>query len=211
MNHVIQTISGSLVALAVLVLSGCATGRQSIREPSIADVAEDGQALVIVMRPASFGAATSSAIFDSTGEQNELIAVLGPKEKTAYYCDAGERLFMVIAENADFMEANLEAGKVYYAIVTPRMGVWKARFSLHPFKADHAEHEFRLDSPQLRKWLKACHYVLPNRDAEEYGRKSAGDIATRRAEFAGKWAEMLEKDKQWRRLSPGDGVDSPIQ
>jgi len=197
--------------MAVLVLCGCATGRHSIRDTRTSNDARPDKALVIVMRPSSYGAAISSVVFDATGERNDLIAVLGPKEKVAYYSDAGERLFMVIAENADFMEANLEAGRTYYAIVTPRMGVWKARFSLHPFKADHAEHEFRLDSPQLRKWLKACHYVLPNRDAEEYGRKSAGDIATRRAEFAGKWAEMLEKDKQWRRLSPGDGVDSPIQ
>jgi hypothetical protein len=192
-------------------ISGCATGRNTVLDPTLAYQARPDKALVILMRPSSFGAAISSAVFDATGDHNELIAVLGPKEKVAYYCPPGDRLFMVIAENADFMEATLEAGKIYYGIVTPRMGVWKARFSLHPFKVNHAEQEFRLDSSNLKEWLTACHFVTPNADAVKYGQEKAFDIQERRADYTARWASMSENDKQWRRLLPADGVSAPIR
>jgi len=193
------------------VFSGCATGRNTLPDPTAKYEARPDQALVILMRPSGVGGAISSAIFDATGNRNELIAAIGPKEKVAYYCPPGDRLFMVISENADFMEAKLEAGKIYYAVATPRMGVWKARFSLHPFKANHAEKEFRLDSAELRQWLTACHFIRPNAASVNYGQASAADIQTRREEYAGKWAKMLETDKQWRRLTPEDGVANPLQ
>lgn len=202
--------------LSVLLLalvgfaSGCATGRHTVLDPTTTYEARPDKALVVIMRPSNFGAAISSSVFDATGDGNQLIAVLGPKEKVAYYCEPGERLFMVIAENADFMEAQLEAGKIYYAIVTPRMGVWKARFSLHPFKANHIEEEFRLASSHLREWLTDCHFVNPNAAALNYGRDKAADIQTRRSEYTDKWARMIEQDKQWRRLMPEDGLTTSL-
>jgi hypothetical protein len=199
-----------LILSLVGLWSGCATGRHTILDQNASYSARPDKALVIIMRPSNFGAAISSSVFDATGNHNELIALLGPKEKIGYYCPPGDRLFMVIAENADFMEAKLEAGKIYYAIVTPRMGMWKARFSLHPFKVNHAEKEFQLSSPNLKEWLTDCHYVLPNEDAIKYGHENAGDIQTRRAEYTDKWARMIEQDKQWRRLTPEDGVSAPI-
>ncbi|QYM79615.1 hypothetical protein K0B96_03070 [Horticoccus luteus] len=192
-------------------LSGCATGRFTVADSNTDYPAKPDQALVVIMRPSTFGAAISSSVFDATGDQNKLIAVLGPKEKVAYYCPPGDRLFMVISENADFMEARLDAGKIYYAIVTPRTGMWKARFSLHPFKVNHAEKEFRLDSANLRQWLAACHFVKPDAKSLDYGQTHASDIQARRADYSDKWARMLEQDKQWRRLLPEDGVTSPVR
>lgn len=60
---------------------------------------------------------------------------------------------MVVSEAADFMDAELETGKTYYALVTPRLGVWKARFSLRPMTA------VELDGQQLREWLDACERI----------------------------------------------------
>jgi hypothetical protein len=196
--------------LATAFFAGCATGRHSVADTATRYDIKPDKALVVFMRVSNVGGGISAPIFDSTGAGNELIAVLGPKEKVAYYCAPGERHFMVLGENADFMDARLEAGKVYYAIATPRMGVWKARFSLHPFKADAVEKEFAINSPQLRQWHSECHFVRPKPSAENYGVKSAGDIITRRGEYEPKWAAMLEKDKQWRRLVPADGLAAPL-
>lgn len=166
--------------------------------------------MVVFMRTSTVGAAISSVVFDAKEGSNELVAAVGPSEKIAYYCEPGEHLFMVIAENADFMEANLEAGKIYYAIITPRMGVWKARFSLHPFKQVNSEEEFTIGGEKLAQWLKSCKYVVPNEDIQRYAVNSAGDIQKRRENYEAKWDSMLEEDKQWRRLEPQDGVTEPI-
>ncbi len=46
---------------------------------------------------------------------------------------------MVVSEAADFAKADVEAGKTYYVLVTPRMGWWKARFSLRPLMREQLD------------------------------------------------------------------------
>ncbi len=60
---------------------------------------------------------------------------------------------MVVGENADFISAELGANKTYYALVTPRIGAWKARFSLKPIHAD------QLNSSQFDEWLDNCKWL----------------------------------------------------
>ena len=50
----------------------------------------------------------------------DFIGILSGKTKVAHLTEPGEKLFMVIGENADFMKATLEAGKTYYALKTEK-------------------------------------------------------------------------------------------
>jgi hypothetical protein len=65
---------------------------------------------------------------------------------------------MMVGESADFMKASLEADKTYYALVTPRIVVWKARFSLKPV------HKNALASHDFTDWDNNCAFV-ENTDA----------------------------------------------
>ncbi len=201
---------------ALLILSGCATGRYTlpVEDPDYQVKAD--KALVIFMRPSNFGGAITSSLFEiGTPEfkttDKELIAIIGPNEKVAFYTDPGRgKRFMVVSESADFMDANLDPGKVYYAIVTPRMGLWRARFSLHPFKRVADESEFQLDSNNLVDWLDECKFVSPDDGSFAWARNNSESITKKKREYLEKWAEMPEEDKQWRRLEPEDGLDAPI-
>jgi len=67
-------------------------------------------------------------------------------KKITYNVEPGEHKLMVVAENADFMAANLVAGKTYYSVAKVRYGALTARFSLFPIR----QNEF--DGEEFKKW-----------------------------------------------------------
>ena len=104
---------------------------------------------------------------------------------------------MVIGESADFMSAELEANKTYYALVTLRMGVWKARFSLKPIHSD------ALNSPQFNKWLAGCEWVEKTPDSENWANSNSSNIQSKYNKYYSKW---MSKDLPERpKLLPQDG------
>lgn len=207
-----KRLSTTVILLTALMVSGCATGRYTLPAESTAYDVKADQALVIFMRPSFVGGAITSALFeiDESGGDT-LIGIIGPEEKIAHYTSPGNnKRFMVISENADFMDANLDADKVYYAVVTPRIGVWRARFSIHPFKQVANEPEFRLHSPEMTEWLADCKPVTAAADSYAWAAENAPSITAKRQAYLQKWQRMPEAEKQWRRLEPNDGVNAPL-
>ena len=134
------------VVVLLLAVAGCA-GRSKYMQDVPAGqadyVPEPGRTLVIFMRPSGFGFAIQSSVFDITDGEPEFLGIVSAKTKIAHNADPGEHRYMVIGENAGFLEADLLADRTYYSLVTPRMGVWKARFSLKPVrKLDLTSAEF---------------------------------------------------------------------
>src|SRR5678815_5415246 len=82
--------------------------------------AKPDQALVIFMRSSAMGGAVQASVFDVSGAGEKLVGIVSTGTKVGYYVAPGERTFMVVSEAADFMQANLVAGRTYYALVTPR-------------------------------------------------------------------------------------------
>ena len=127
-------VATGLVALALL-LAGCAGTVTNMREVPAGEPAmapEPGKSLVVFMRPSGFGFAIQSSVFEVRDNDPLLIGIVAAKAKVGYNVEPGKRLFMAVGESADFMTAELEPNKTYYVQVTPRMGLWKARFSLAP-------------------------------------------------------------------------------
>lgn len=60
---------------------------------------------------------------------------------------------MVISESADFLGATLSPGKAYFALVTPRMGMWRARFSLRGVAGSE------VGGRQFSSWYRASRWV----------------------------------------------------
>ena len=104
---------------------------------------------------------------------------------------------MVIGESADFMKVDLESGKTYYTLVVPRMGVWKARFSLRPV------HKEGLDTKEFAQWLKSCQFY-ENTDASfDWVEQNAPNIQSKKNQYLRKWNEKPEGNKPT--LLPDDG------
>ncbi|MDX1296345.1 MAG: hypothetical protein R3302_08755, partial [Sulfurimonadaceae bacterium] len=95
----------------------------------------------------------------------------------------------VVGESADFMEANVEAGKVYYATVVPRMGFWKARFSLDPL------HKYEFDSKpeELHEWMADCEWVMKTPATQKWFEENAVDIDEKYRKYYEVWKVKDEK------------------
>jgi hypothetical protein len=169
---------------------------------------EAGKAMLVILRPSRAGGAIAASTYDITGDQTTLIGVLGPHDEIAYQVDPGQHRFMVVAENADFMDATFDAGKTYYAVLRVRPGVWKARFSLLPIHAT-SDDQYNLQSPDLADWKAGCEWVERTDRADAWFAANRPSIDDKRREYLLKWDRMAPNDKAELTMGAGDGVAQP--
>jgi hypothetical protein len=198
-----NTFEFSLGVLAVLTLlaAGC-THPGPIRNMELgagedSSGPQEGKAMVVFMRPNNLGYDIQSSVFDIKDNQPELVGIVAASTKVAYQVDPGPHLFMVIGESADFMSANLLPNKTYYALVEPRMGMWKARFSLSPVG------EEKLDSKEFQKWLRVCRWVEKTPDSEAWAAHNMKSIESKQTAYYPRWTAKPESERPY--LSPEDG------
>jgi hypothetical protein len=150
------------------------------------------KALVRIMRPSGMGFAINFNIWDG----DKVIGNSVAKGQFDYLADPGKHVFVAVAENKAFLEADLEAGKVYYILSQVKMGMWKARVGLVAVnrgsewwdKVGEYENDlnrFEPDTVALKSWEN------DNRDK----------IKAILAEYDTKW----KAEEQWPRLSREDG------
>lgn len=175
--------AAAVIPLLVL-LAACAGSSSYMRDvaPSQASYAvQPDKALVVFMRPSGFGFAVQSSVFDVTSGQPEFVGIISAKTKLAYYAPPGKRTFMVVSESADFLGATLDPGKAYYALVTPRMGMWRARFSLRGVSGSE------VDGNQFAGWYKDCRWVENTPSSHEWAQKNMRDIGNKLAAKLPQW------------------------
>ncbi len=130
---------------AVLVVGvglGACSGAsmRPVSEPKVLTQKDPSKAVIVFYRPLSFrGSAIFSPVFDITDGHPAILGLLITGQKLAYPVPPGKRRFMVVSETADFVDAEVLAGKTYYVMVQTRIGHRRARFSLLPVSALSAE------------------------------------------------------------------------
>lgn len=133
-----------VVIVAIGMLSGCATSSMM----KSAEVIKPGPdyAVVNFMRPAFMGNAIMFGMWD--GEN--LIGILTYKKYIQYKATPGEHIFMARAENWAVIKANLKAGKSYNVLVSPHMGLMKARVGMEVLKpGDHRIDDWMASLPPI--------------------------------------------------------------
>ena len=183
--------------LLMLVVSGCAGPISHMREAPASGplVPPSGKAVVVFMRPSSLGFAIASSVYELRGDGDRFVGIVPAKRKVSYVADPGSTRFMVVSEAADFMAAELEAGKTYYALVTPRMGMMKARFSLRPVTAED------LQSGKLAEWDGDCVFIENTPASHAWAKDHWTDIQNKKVEYLQKWEPRTDKPT----LRPTDG------
>ncbi|WP_416638514.1 hypothetical protein [Pseudomonas sp. OHS18] len=190
----------------LLVLGGCQSALMVAPTTEAEPKATADKALVVFMRPSSLGGAVQSSVYDTRAEGNDVFAgVVSSKSKVAYLAEPGQHLFMVVSENADFLAANLEAGKRYYVLVAPRMGVWRARFSLLPIRNDASAKE-GLQSKQFRNWDESTEWMVIGPKASNWYQDNIDSIRARKLDYLPKWQSKSAADKAERTLRSVDGI-----
>lgn len=94
--------------------------------------APDDKAVVYFMRPGAGGGLINFVFFDG----DQVIGRLSGGKYFRYECDPGEHLFWAKSENRSFLEANVEAGKIYIVHAKALMGVGRAGVQINAVNPD---------------------------------------------------------------------------
>jgi hypothetical protein len=167
-------------------VAGCASPKMNMSIPISSDIkAEQDKAIVYFIRPSSLGFKVHAAVYDD----EKFIGIMPYNQKLPYLAKPGEHLFMVVSEAADFLKADLLPGKTYYIKVMPRMGAWRARFSLAPVtKVDYA-------NPEIQKWIKDARLIQNNDDAYKWAKENHPSVLNKKKAYFEKWVSKPENDR----------------
>ena len=194
-----------LTALSLLVLVGCASNPMTLApQQNLQSPAQDSSQ-VVFMRSSFVGSAISASLYDVTDGNIQYIGVIVNGVKLAYSTPPGKHTFMVVSEAADFMEADLSSGKNYFSIVTPRMGAWKARFSLWPIKNDPSA-RYNTEMTEFNQWLNNTNLSNNSEKSLAWYESNKNDIKAKYEKYWAAWQNKSDSDIAERTLFPSDGM-----
>ncbi len=180
-----------LLGVGLFILSSCA-GSSSYMKPTEtrAPLMRD-KAVVRFMRPSSFGFAVNVNVLDGEKTIGNSVA----KSQFDYSTNPGRHLFIASAENQDYLEADLEAGKLYYVFTNIYPGIWRARVAFEPVNRGSKHWD------EMRKYENELTLLRPDEAALKIWQD-------RHAQDAKEMVAAYENDpkkSEYPKLSPGDG------
>jgi hypothetical protein len=192
-----------LITALAIALAACGGAAQMV-PTSEPPPMRAGEALVVFMRASNLGGLVASSVFDVTGPEAKFVAIVYPGQKFAHQVSAGEHTFMVVGESADFMRATVVAGRTYYALVTPRVGVWKARFSFRPVR------ENELGGSEFASWDSSTQFVTNSPASLNWAQQNMADVNSKRAQYWPEWMSKPLHQQQSQTLLPIDGRPTAV-
>jgi hypothetical protein len=174
-----------MIAAAMLGLAACTSSRMTaIPEPAVVTAPRPDKATVVFYRSSSYGGAVQSSVFDVTSDPPAFVGIISSGMKLAYVAAPGQHRFMVVSEAADFMDAQLMPGRTYYALVAPRIGFWKARFSLRPKNAGDTE---------TQQQVASCTWYDNTPDSQQWAQEHMADAVELERKYLPEWLSKNDK------------------
>jgi hypothetical protein len=161
-----------------------------------APAAAAGDSKMVFMRPSGMGGAVAATVFDVTDSDSKIIGIINMRGRLSYPVKPGVYTFMVVSEAADFMQVTVAPGKTYYALVRPRMGAWKARFSFEPLRAGDGRAE---------KWEHSTSLITSTARAQNWFRDNAASVEDKRSRYWPEWSNKPESARAGQTLGAEDG------
>ena len=172
-----RTVSAVLLAASLTV--GCGV-RSNLMTPTGESAQAlrpaPGKALVVFLRPAYVGYAIQAVVYDGS----DFIGVVSRWTAVPYQADPGAHRLMVVSEAADFLDADLAEGRTYFVEVQPRMGAWRARFSLRGLSAN-------ADAAEISAWLARSTVVAPNARGRDWATENQASTMKKKGAYEPKW------------------------
>jgi len=171
------------VTLVVLgfVLTGCMTlrGMRQVPADGVNVKPPADQAAVVFLRAAPTG--TTTSLFDLRDSmENKFIGLLVADTRLVYVAPPGRTRFMVIGLSANFLDAELEAGKTYQVavIIGPNS---EEHFRLQPVRPGHTP------SRAVQNCLESCIWVENTEQSMAWARGQASSIQRKKVQYLPLW------------------------
>ena len=193
------------IAILSLALSMVACGSNMMRATDSQQITppSKGKAKIVFMRDSFVASAISSEILEVKNGDLSLVGVLPNGNKIAFETTPGKKTFMAYGTAADFMTADVQAGKIYYVIVRPNWGT--GGFAPTPVRADGTS-EYNTSSADFKDWRDGTTLITQKPNAAAW---FAGKKAEYQQIYTTYWARFQQKNGQElaeRHLNPQDGV-----
>ena len=203
MNAFIRNI---FIFMLFSFLVGCG-GSSALMKPSINQKitrADKNMAKIVFMRPSSVLGAINAELFEIANGKIKLIGSVSMGNKIVHETVPGKKVYMAYGNRADFMLADVRAGKTYYSIIKPNWGT--GAFAPVPVRTDGTTH-FNTGIPEFKDWVNDTTLVemIPE-DSKKWFLKEKDNILKVYKEF---WAIFKQKnanEKAQRTLGPQDGL-----
>lgn len=189
--HKTLTVPLTAIALAASLFTLSTTVQA---DPGITP--EKGKAVIVFTRSSRMAFAIKTSIVEVVGDKFKMVGILKARTKIIQNVSPGKHLFMIVGESADYMTADVEAGKVYYANAIARMGAWKARFSLVPVNPGD------IGTKKHKKYLKASRTV--DGGGDDWMEKNMDSIQQKHQKYYEKWMSKPESSRP--HINKEDGV-----
>jgi hypothetical protein len=144
----------------------------------------EGKAVVYIVRTSAYGFANSFAYLDSA----RLIGKFGAQKYMRYECLPGSHLFWAVSENNSFVEAHVDAGRMYFLHVDAEPGETKSIVNLIPvdprnrdvmmriFKLMNKKSAITFTSAELASDAKALKAAIKRGLAKHASDKAKGEV-----------------------------------
>jgi hypothetical protein len=127
-------------AILLLPLAACIhLETENMRDGTKRPSPKEGEAIVVVFRPSTFGGNTQFPIFEFRDDE---VSLMGFSESGCYFeyrCPAGKHVFLTWGEGTAYIEADLAAKKTYYIRCYARLGILAPRPRFDPVCPDSEE------------------------------------------------------------------------
>jgi hypothetical protein len=138
------------------------------------------KAIVYFVRPSSYGFAINFSYFDST----RLIGKFNGPKYIRYECEPGTHLFWARSENKDFIDAEVDAGRIYFIEAKPHTGALKAEVELIPI------------DPKDAKTMKKVLELMDKKPSESFSEEELQKETEEMLEVIAKGLAKYAKDKE---------------
>jgi hypothetical protein len=202
MEKSMKRLTTILFFVAIIATTSCASQYMQpvVHAPSAAQLSPE-QSAIVFFRDTSFGGAIQAPIAEGINNNVSFVGIVSANTKLLHKTTPGQHIYVVGGESSNLLFADLEPQKFYYVRVSPKMGLWKARFKFEPVLPGNAA--------ELVDDLADCKWVAPNPDSQAW-------FADNKSSMQEKLHDGLEDDKKEGgtervRIIKGNGLPNLIQ
>ncbi len=193
----------SVVIVSLIAFSGCAgdymvtVPDNKIQKPS------DDKATIVFMRSSFISSAITASLFEVNDGKLTFIGFLPNASKIAHKTSAGKKVYMAYGFAADFMIADVEAGKTYYSIVRPNWGT--GGFAPTPVRIDGTT-DYNTGIPAFQDWLNGTELLEPKPNINEWYEERKDKFLGIYTDYWSRFQNKTLNEKAERTLFPQDGI-----
>jgi len=189
-------------AAFALALPGCGTLMRDAPSQQVSAPKPD-KATIVFMRTSMVAGAIGCDLFEVVNGELRFIGQLPTGNKVVYETAPGDgKVFMAYGTAADFMLANLSAGKTYYSIVRPNWGT--GGFAPTPIRG-RSSMDPDVNSKEFKEWMSATKLIEPTSEASAWFNENKARLQAIYADYWSRFERKNASEKAERTLIAIDG------